>query len=196
MNTLKDSRKTRYTERILNEALLELLRKEPSCKITVTELCRQADINRNTFYLHYRDVYDLLEHTEQDIYDIILKSLDCDEAFVSCEEDLSRLLRAAYENRDMVRILLSGNLRPDSVERAFSSLNGRLLEMWKSWFPELSEQQLQYAMAYASGGTSFAIKRWFDTGTKESPAELAAMLAPLAPRQTLGRLGSGGRDKS
>lgn len=26
--------------------------------ITIKELCEEADINKSTFYLHYRDIYD------------------------------------------------------------------------------------------------------------------------------------------
>lgn len=38
-----------------------LLRIKPYSKITVTELCRLADINRGTFYIHYFDVDDVLD---------------------------------------------------------------------------------------------------------------------------------------
>ena len=38
-----------------------LLRNKPYSKITVTELCRLADINRGTFYIHYFDVDDVLD---------------------------------------------------------------------------------------------------------------------------------------
>ena len=38
-----------------------LLRVKPYSKITVTELCRLADINRGTFYIHYFDVDDVLD---------------------------------------------------------------------------------------------------------------------------------------
>lgn len=35
--------------------------------ITVKELCESVDINRGTFYLHYKDIYDMLEQTEQEL---------------------------------------------------------------------------------------------------------------------------------
>lgn len=57
----KISRRTQYTERVIREACLEMLQEMPPEKITVSELCRRADINRGTFYLHYRDSADLLE---------------------------------------------------------------------------------------------------------------------------------------
>lgn len=54
-------RRTQYTRRTIREAFIELLKSKPYSKITVTELCRLADINRGTFYLHYYDVEDVLD---------------------------------------------------------------------------------------------------------------------------------------
>lgn len=51
----------RRTERFLLEAFGEALEKRALDKITVTSLAAAADINKATFYLHYRDIYDLAE---------------------------------------------------------------------------------------------------------------------------------------
>lgn len=51
----------RRTERFLFEAFGAALRERPLEKITVTALASAADINKATFYLHYRDIYDLAE---------------------------------------------------------------------------------------------------------------------------------------
>lgn len=51
----------RRTERFLFEAFGAALRERPLDKITVTSLASAADINKATFYLHYRDIYDLAE---------------------------------------------------------------------------------------------------------------------------------------
>lgn len=56
-----EDRRTKYTRRVIREALMELLKTKPYSKISATELCRLADINRGTFYLHYYDVDDVLD---------------------------------------------------------------------------------------------------------------------------------------
>lgn len=40
---------------------LQLLAQKPLSKITVAAITREAQLNRGTFYLHYRDVYDLYD---------------------------------------------------------------------------------------------------------------------------------------
>ena len=52
-----------YTASLMNEALLQLLEKKDIEYITVSELAKKAGVNRSTFYLHYEDIYDLLEET-------------------------------------------------------------------------------------------------------------------------------------
>lgn len=37
-------------------------------KITVRELSELVDINRGTFYLHYKDIYDLVEQIENELF--------------------------------------------------------------------------------------------------------------------------------
>lgn len=65
----KEDRRTRYTRRVIKDTLLRLLSAKEFPQITVTELCRLADINRGTFYLHYYDTADVLD----DILDDMLK---------------------------------------------------------------------------------------------------------------------------
>ena len=54
-------RRFQFTEKIIRETYLELLSEMSANKITVTELCKRAELNRSTFYLHYRDCAELLE---------------------------------------------------------------------------------------------------------------------------------------
>lgn len=64
-------RRTRYTRQMIREALMDLLKDQPYSKITVTEICRLADINRGTFYIHYFDVDDVLDDIlEQSFSDV------------------------------------------------------------------------------------------------------------------------------
>lgn len=55
------------TKENLQNALLELLKEKSIEKIKVAELCRRANVNRGTFYLHYALVDDLFKELFQDI---------------------------------------------------------------------------------------------------------------------------------
>ena len=55
--TRKQDRRTRYTRQTIKDTFLELLTQKSFTKITVTEICKNAEINRGTFYLHYYDIH-------------------------------------------------------------------------------------------------------------------------------------------
>ena len=63
--TQKQERRYRRTETLILNGLTTLLQQKSIKEITVRELADLVDINRSTFYLHYTDIYDLLEQTEQ-----------------------------------------------------------------------------------------------------------------------------------
>ena len=62
----KTDRRTRYTCQTIKDILLEELKTKPYSKITVTEICKKAEMNRGTFYLHYYDIDDVLNDILED----------------------------------------------------------------------------------------------------------------------------------
>ena len=89
----KTDRRTLYTRQVVKDALLELLESNPYDKINVTMLCRQAEITRATFYLHYADLNEVLD-------EVIAEALDIAEHSGTMEdfETRDRHLRAVMEN--------------------------------------------------------------------------------------------------
>lgn len=61
--------RVRRTRRLLREALLALIRERGFDAISVQELAERAELNRATFYLHYRDKYELLTQSMKDMLD-------------------------------------------------------------------------------------------------------------------------------
>ncbi len=57
----KTDRRTLYTQQIIKDALLELLSSTSFEKVNVTAVCRQAEIARATFYIHYDSLDDVLD---------------------------------------------------------------------------------------------------------------------------------------
>ena len=63
----KTDRRTAFTKSLIKTTLLEMMHKKEFIKISVTELCKKIDIKRGTFYLHYYDMYDVLEELIDDL---------------------------------------------------------------------------------------------------------------------------------
>ena len=63
----KESRRVKMTKRLLNESFLKFLAEKPLPRITIKEICDDADVNRSTYYAHFTDPYDQLKKLEADI---------------------------------------------------------------------------------------------------------------------------------
>lgn len=59
----KTDRRTIYTKNIIKDSLLDLLKHISYEKITVTAICKQSEITRATFYLHYNNIDEVLDET-------------------------------------------------------------------------------------------------------------------------------------
>ena len=70
----KNESKYFYTAQLMNQALISLLEKKDIEFITVTEITKKAGVNRSTFYLHYENIYELLEET---IKNLNAKFINC-----------------------------------------------------------------------------------------------------------------------
>ena len=60
------------TKLLMSEALKRLIKDRPFSKITVQDIVSECNINRNTFYYHFENNYDLLSFTyEQEVQNIV-----------------------------------------------------------------------------------------------------------------------------
>lgn len=101
-------RRIQRTQNSIINAFIEMRAQTPIEKISVKELADKAMINKATFYLHYKDIYDLEEILERELIQSVLKSLPDPEAFVTDPHRFSEdLTRAFVSQGQLLQILLS-----------------------------------------------------------------------------------------
>lgn len=74
--TRKTDRRTIYTKNVIREAFLAELKRKPYDKITVTDLCKIAEINRSTFYLHYVDAISVFDELLAELLENLMSGMD------------------------------------------------------------------------------------------------------------------------
>ncbi|MCW3166913.1 TetR/AcrR family transcriptional regulator [Chryseobacterium sp. 09-1422] len=87
---LRKDRRIQYTKKVLREALFELLQEKELSQISITELSKTADVNRNSFYRHYTVPLDILLELEEEVFEklsaVLRKSHQMDEVILlSCQ---------------------------------------------------------------------------------------------------------------
>ena len=73
-NKNKENRRVRLTKQMIQDSLIALLGNKPIEKISISELCKLADVNRTTFYNHYGSQYDVLRDVGENIANRIVDS--------------------------------------------------------------------------------------------------------------------------
>lgn len=98
------------TENSIINAFLTLRAHKPLEKITVKELAELAMINKATFYLHYKDIYDLSESLETEVVRSVLRSISHpDYLFTNLAAFVKELTDSYFSQRTLIHTLFSGN---------------------------------------------------------------------------------------
>lgn len=120
----------RRTERFLLEAFGEALEKRALDKITVTSLAAAADINKATFYLHYRDIYDLAEAYAHAIAEERVAAMDYLEYYFDDPKQFAVYLVGDFEASKQEAMLLGKNgLMHYYLEAFTDAIHARLHEL-------------------------------------------------------------------
>lgn len=127
MGEKKEYRSAVRSRRLIREAFLELLRRKPYEKITVTDIVAAADINRSTFYAHYPDVRGLVEEIVGEVLDHSISLADNLDMRVFLEDPmpfLQELTSYSTRNRELYELLI----RSDFAHRQMEQLKHTLIE--------------------------------------------------------------------
>lgn len=142
------------TKRSIQNAFLQLRAHTPLERITIKELSELAEISKATFYLHYRDIYDLSRQLQNDVIQNILDSLTAPELFLSSPSlFLQELFYAFCDNQNLIDILFSGTQA--SVLPIY--LEQRLKEHVFSVLPDLkNDARINILLTYQIQGGYYA----------------------------------------
>lgn len=150
-----ENRKIKMTKLALKDALVELLLENPLRKITVTALCRQADVNRSTFYSHYQDIFSVMDDLEEEFVRHVAYIKE------SCTREenrqtLKNYLQYAREKKTTFNVLLINGKMTEPVMR-------ESMQLYDTEHPDAAQQQRSEHELYtrfACMGTFHLIYQW------------------------------------
>ncbi len=179
MEEPKTDRRVRKTKQLLRTTLIHLLMEKKLNTITVKEVCELADINRGTFYLHYRDVFDLFEKIEDEIFQEIVESIQKHappEVIGAPDHMLPTFLdvfQYLSENYDACIVLLENNRNQELFERLAQIGCDNCVTNWMKMFHVEDRNVVEFFYFFTVSGCIGIMKYWLDNGRKETAQELA-----------------------
>lgn len=188
----KTDRRVLYTKMFLRESLLELMKEKPVDKITPTELCREAQINRNTFYTHYYTARDVLEEIETEFSSQIIESLSnrFSAENIDIPQMLNEICRMIYEKQDFCKILLSENGDAAFLESVITLGKNVIIQGWQKAGVSLPEDQMDMFFSFIISGSIALIRKWAATDMKNTPEEIAKLIERATYGGINGMIGS------
>ena len=168
------------TQNALLEALEELIKTKKLSCISITELCTQAGINRNTFYYHYNNIYELLDENKQ-IMISELNEILVPNRGISNRETLINLCKCIKRHPKFLSILISPNCDLDYFNDIFtlaSDRTGEIIEKKK----EIKSPRDFMICYYCNAGCNAVIQYWIRNGMQESTEEIAEIIADASKR--------------
>ena len=161
----------------MNEALLALLEQKDLEYITVKELCRQAGVNRSTFYLHYNDIFDLLAAVEQELFDEIYAAVHIHPVSSFEQEGLAfieEVFSILYDNQEICAALVGPHGDMAFLHRIERMMEENVLQKLREDFPE-RRSSIDYGFAFCTTGAVGLIKHWLAGGCAEPPREMTQL---------------------
>jgi AcrR family transcriptional regulator len=175
------------TRQLLRDAFIELLQEMDIEKISVNRLAERATINRVTFYLHYRDIPDMLDKMADDMIEDIHQVLDNTPMNPnSAEEDwpiLVNLLEHISKHVKFYKVILATNRTTIFSDRLLKLLAGlvteRLDRLESETYILKANIQKDIAIWYGSSALIGTIIAWLRKDMPYTPLFLARQFSLL-----------------
>lgn len=169
--------RVRYTRMIIEQSFLELLREKPVSKITVTELCERAQLNRATFYKHYLDIPDLMEKIEESLFDQIRESFGQEK--IQLQAFLVKMMYYTQENQARFLALGGDHGDPNLMTKTFQVCYESAYPLLAQNLVKLKETEKEMLYSFLSYGAGAILTWWIKNGMKETPEDVAQLILSL-----------------
>lgn len=183
-----EDRRIKRTKKAMTEALAKLLLEKPLNNISVREIAEIADINRGTFYLHYRDVYDMAEHLQNEIFEKFNEIVENHEPKNSSDylfPLLAELFNLLSENAALARVLISKNGDAVFVDKLKQVIREKCFVNIREELNIKSDDEFDYFYNYIVSGCIGICSTWLNNGMKEEPKEMALLAERLIKNSAL-----------
>ena len=162
MNTPNNKRKKESMERI-EKVFIELLQTKALDKISVSDICKHAGLNRTTFYANYTDIYGLADTLRDTLENEMFKLYkeEVEQGFNS--NDYLKLFRHIKENQIFYQTYFK--LGYDNNYKIITYDTDLAKKHFQNKF-------IEYHMEFFKAGITRIIKLWLQNGCKETPEDM------------------------
>lgn len=163
------------TKKALATSLKKLLSKKELSKITISNITDDCGVNRQTFYYHFKDVYDLLEW----IYlNEVIQSLDVKDTYDTWQQGFLSIFEYILNNKDFVKNTYNSISREFFLRFIYNQTTELLMNIIeeKSKNLEVKKEDKKFIANFYKYGFVGIVQDWIENGMKENPNNIIKKL--------------------
>ena len=163
------------TKKLIYYTFIELLEKKPFDRITVKDIVEACEINRNTFYYYYSDIYELLEEVfMKELYELF----EAHKEGRSWVEAFMKIGNTAYSHKKIINNICAS--------RSYDYLESYMYKACKIIAVDavqamaegmlVPDEDVEFIASFYEYAYFGVISEWFRTGMREDPLKLATQI--------------------
>lgn len=181
MQDQKIDRRVRRTKKMLVQGLTKLMSEKKINKITVKELTDLVDVNRSTFYLYYKDIFDMIEQIENELLNDFSEAYDNLSKEALTYNNLLSFFTYLFEfiqsNAEICKVLLG----PDGNYTFMEKLKNAIKQSHPPLNNELLKIKANYLKPFIISGCIGVIQKWLEDDMEASPKDMATIIVEMIP---------------
>lgn len=164
---IQNNKRRRDSQNKIEKIFVELIQSKEINEISVTDICKRANLNRSTFYANYVDIYDLADKVskklESEVYSLYKEERNNN----INSNDFLKLFKHIKENQIFYR--------------TYFKLEMDKYFIIKEWDTNLSksiydDKYIDYHIEFFMSGFNAVVKKWLYNGCRETPEEIESII--------------------
>lgn len=163
------------TKRLIYETFIDLLGTKPFDRITVRDIVEACEINRNTFYYYYSDIYELLEEIFTKELNELVEAQKNGSSWVTA---FIKIANTAYSHKKQINNICSSRSYDYLENYMYKALQSIMIDVVRHQAEGMNvpDEDVEFIASFFEYAFVGVISKWFRTGMREDPLQFANQL--------------------
>lgn len=170
------------SKNLIKKAVAKLIHEKEIGKITVSDIIREADISRGTFYAHFSDADAVMNQIESEEFENLRKYVDAfgfENITGNISDFITRICEYLERDKEYYKMLTQSNILNNFIWRLVNAYYERLFEGIVSVSEDLDKEDVSTYLIYITSGAKTVILAWLNEEIKATPNQMGERLGKL-----------------
>lgn len=170
------------SKNLIKKALAKLIHEKDVAKITVSDIIREADISRGTFYAHFSDVNGVIEQIESEEIQKLIDFVDKFRIEYVVQDThlfLLRICEYLYKDMEYYKMLANSKILNNFIFRLVNVYYDSIMGVMNVKGSPEAENKANTYLLYTTSGAKDVLIAWLNGDLKGNPSEISEILGDL-----------------